>query len=124
MLRALNSPVPPGWLCAGGSGYPRATQGPQHMWPCPLAVPRGISDALRSRGEDLSASAGISKRDAQGALRILLLGGLGLSLCPVPAPRQFGARPVHPLAVGFHARELFLIPFLEAGQWDEAFYGA
>lgn len=105
-------------------------QGPQHTWPCPLAVPRGIWDALCSRGKDLSASTEMSKRDALGALRILLLGGLRMSplsrASPVHllAPWQFGAWLLNLLAVNFQAGELFLVPFLEAGCWDETFYGA
>lgn len=95
------------------------------MWPCPLAVPRGTSDALCSRGKDLSASTEMSKWDALGALRILLLGGL-LRASPMHllAPWQFGAWLLNLLAVDFQAGELFLVPFLEAGWWDEAFYGA
>lgn len=100
------------------------------MWPCPLAVPRGISDGLHSRGKDLSASTEMSKQDALGALRILLLGGPRMFPLSRASPvhllalRQFGARLLNLLAVDFHARELFLVLFLEAGWWHEAFYGA
>lgn len=73
-------------------------------------------DALCSRDKELSASPGASEWDAPGAPGILLLGGLGMSLCPVPAPHtsqhhgRFGAWAAHALAGGFHAGELPVIP--------------